>query len=161
MLSTNDQMGSGSVLCTRVAAVAGGLGSGAPACGGGAPNGANSANCESGCQVPIPSRHPISLRTKRPLRKPVADFFFRENAQTRCAPAKVEHDAGLLAKCAAKGNLKGKRYRWSKHQRLKRSPTRDEVEEFVVVITAPYGFFDLKVFAAQDDSTRPLNASAL
>src|SRR5439155_2115355 len=75
MLSTNDQMGSGSVLCTRVAAVAGGLGNGAPACGGGAPNGANSANCESGCQVPIPSRHPISLRAKRPLRKPSRTSF--------------------------------------------------------------------------------------
>ena len=113
MLSTNDQMASGSVLSTRVAATAGGLGNGAPACGGCAPNGANSANCESGCQVPIPSRHPMSLWSEAAAAQAVANFFFRENAQTRSVPAKVDHDdnAGLLAKCAAKGNLKGKQYR--------------------------------------------------
>src|SRR5437667_11082201 len=68
----------------------------------------------------LPSPHsfapPDIAKSEAAAAQAVADFFFSENAQTRCAPAKVEHDAGLLAKCCAKGNLKGKRYRYSKHQ---------------------------------------------
>jgi hypothetical protein len=49
MLSTNDQMASGSVLPAAVARVAVRLIDGGPTCGGGPPDGANSENCESGC----------------------------------------------------------------------------------------------------------------
>jgi hypothetical protein len=65
----------------------------------------------------LPSPHsfapPDIARSEAAAAQAVANFFFRENAQTRSVPAKVDHDdnAGLLAKCAAKGNLKGKQYR--------------------------------------------------
>ena len=44
----------------------------APICAGGAAGATapNSGNCESGCQVAIPSRHPISVGAKRPVRRP-------------------------------------------------------------------------------------------
>ena len=37
----------------------------------------------------------------------LADFFFGENAQTRCTPVKVDHgdNAGILAKCGGRRNL--------------------------------------------------------
>jgi hypothetical protein len=88
MLSTNDQMASGSVAVTPVG---GRLVDGGAASGGGAPDSANSENCESGCQFAIPSRHPVSVGAKRPLRKPSRTSFFRENAQTCCTPVNVDH----------------------------------------------------------------------
>jgi hypothetical protein len=107
MLSTNDQMASGSVLPAAVARVAVRLIDGGPTCGGSPPDGANSENCESGCQFAIPSRHHIA-GDEAAAAQALADFFFRENAQTRCTPVKVDHrdNAVVLAKCTAKDNLK-------------------------------------------------------
>lgn len=70
---------------------------------------------ELGERLPIPhSLAPADIaKSEAAVVQAIANFFFRENAQARCAPAKMDHndDASLLAKCAAKDNFKGKRYR--------------------------------------------------
>ena len=59
----------------------------APICVGGAAGAAapNSGNWESGCQVAIPSRHPISVAAKRPVRRP-SRTSSSENAPKLVAP---------------------------------------------------------------------------
>src|SRR6266516_2796366 len=59
----------------------------APVWGGGAGGAVadNSGNCESGCQVAIPSRHPISVAAKRPVRRP-SRTSSSENAPKLVAP---------------------------------------------------------------------------
>jgi len=53
-----------------VLGVAGVCGGGAPVLGAAAMSPANSANCDNGCQLAIPSRQPRSVERKRPERRP-------------------------------------------------------------------------------------------
>ena|SRR5213592_3630216 len=96
-------MASGSVLATGVASIAGRVTDSGPSCGTGAPDTPNSEKLPEWQPSPHSFAPPHIGGDEAAAAQALADFFFRENAQTRCTPVKVDHgdNAVVLAKCAA------------------------------------------------------------